>query len=816
MVLITSIKKEVGIMNKRIEQLRKSLFEAKPSICPERARYFTESMKKTEGEYIAIRRAKAFANVLEKMSIYVADNEIIVGNQASKPKAAPIYPEYSVDWLVNEFNGKPYFFHERPGDKFYYSKEIKEELLSTIEYWKGKSLYENFRNVLPDECNKAWEMGVTDDVWVSAAGFGNVIVDYEMVLNYGLKQVVKKAQEKMKSLDLAVADNIKKYWFLESVIISNEAVINFAHRFAERCMQMIATERDEKRKAELQIIANNTRNVPENPAKTFWEAVQSVWMVLLVQYIETNGHSVSLGRFDQYLYKFYKNDLEKGIIDRNQALEIIEAFFIKVNELNKLRSWLDTEFFLGYQMFINLSIAGQDADGRDAVNDISYLCLDACKELKLFTPSVSIKHFDNTSTEFIDYGLQIVQEHKGGQPAFYNDKAFIKILKNMGIEEKDAYNWANVGCIEASIPGKWDFASKGPWLNAAKILEITLNNGKDPFSGIKLCNGDGDLTTFKNMDEIMNAYKKQLSYFMRIQEITENINDELHKMLDINPFRSSLVTDCIERGLDLIEGGSVYSAEGGPVVGTNTAGDSLSAINYVIFEEKLLTAEQLVHALETNFENMDTVPTGEEIRQLLINKCPKFGNDDDKADKWPFEIENYIGSYYHNVMKNSRYGKGPIPSCYSMDLSPVTGNIPFGMKVGATANGRKSKKPLNNGISPCNGAERTGPTAAAKSVGKMPSIWFQKGAIFNMRLDKKTLNREDGRKRVAAIIKTLFNDYGCHIQFNVIDNETLIDAQKHPEEYTDLMVRISGYSALFTPLSPEIQNDLIQRAIFEV
>jgi formate C-acetyltransferase len=803
-------------MNRRIKNLRKALFEVKPSICAERARYFTETMKKTEGEYIAIRRAKAFANVLEKMSININKDEIIVGNQASKPKAAPIFPEYSVDWLEREFNGNPYLFNERPGDKFYYEEETKKEILEILKYWKGESMYENFRKSLPDECNHAWDMGIIDDVWVSAAGFGNVIVDYDMVLNYGLKEVIRRAKDKMKMLDLTVADNVKKHWFLESVIIADEAVIKFANRFARKCKEMASSEDNKERRDGLLAMYNNLLNVPENPVRTFWEAVQSVWIILLAQYIETNGHSVSLGRFDQYLYKFYRNDIEKGILDKDKALEIVEAFFLKANELNKLRSWEDTEFFLGYQMFINLSVAGQTEDGRDAVNDVSYLCVDASRELKVFTPSVSVKRSDYNSKEFIDYTLKAVQEHKGGQPAFYNDKAFIRILENMGVDKKDAWNWANVGCIESSIPGKWDFASKGPWFNIAKILELTLNNGKDPFTGITLLKGDGDLTTFNSMDEIMDAYKKQLAYFMKLQAITENINDEFHKMFDINAFRSSIVNDCIERGLSLIEGGSVYSAEGGPIVGPNTAGDSLAAIEYVIFEKKLLTGEQLAHALETNFEDMDTTPAGEEIRQLLLNKPPKFGNDNDKADKWPYEIENFVGSYYHKKLKNSRYGKGPLPGCYSLDISPVTGNIPFGMKVGATANGRKSKAPLNNGISPCNGMEKLGPTAAAKSVGKMPSIWFQKGAIFNMRLDKKTLLSDDGRMRTAAIIKTLFDNYGTHIQFNVVNNDVLKDAQKHPEKYSDLMVRISGYSALFTPLSREMQNDLIERAKFDV
>ncbi len=803
-------------MNSRVSKLRKNLFDVKPEICPERARFFTQSMKKTEGKYIALRRAEAFANVLENMSIYILDGELIIGNQASKAKASPIYPEYSIEWLRSEFNGKPYHFYERPGDKFYYSDDTKDEIIEILDYWDGKTVYENLRKNLPEECNAAWEAGIIDDTWVSSSGLGNIIVDYELVINKGLDYVIEKAKERISRLDLTQPDEIKKYWFLQAVIISNEAVIKFSQRLSNKCKQLADKETDNKRKSELLQMAKNCSNVPAKPATTFWEGIQTVWTILLMVHLESNGHAISLGRFDQYLYPLLQKDLNEGNITRDEAKELVELFFIKCNELNKLRSWPDTAFFLGYQMFVNLTIAGQTANGEDAINELSYLCIEACEELKLFTPSVSVKCFDGTSDEFIERSLKALQKHKGGQPAFYNDKAFMRILKNMGIKDEDLYNWAPDGCIEASIPGKWDFAAKGPWLNVAKILEITLNNGTDPNTGITFLEGDGELNTFESMDEIMEAYKKQLHYFMELQVITEHINDEMHKRIDINAFRSSLVHDCIERAKSLIEGGSIYSADGGPTAGTITAGDSLASIEKVVFEDRLVTKEELAHALKTNFSDMTTEPTGEEIRQLLINKGPKFGNDEDEADKWSAELCDYIGSTYQNDFKNSRYGKGPIPCCYAFSQSPVTGNIAFGSFIGATANGRKAKQPVNNGISPCNGAEKSGPTAAVNSLGKMPSIWFQKGAIFNMRLPKSTLESSEGRNRAISLIKVLFEKYGLHVQFNVVDNETLKEAMEHPEDYEDLMVRVSGYSALFTPLDPAVKQDIIERTEFSI
>jgi pyruvate formate-lyase/glycerol dehydratase family glycyl radical enzyme len=799
-------------MNQRITRLRKALFDSQPMICHERAKYFTESMKRTEGQPIALRRAQGFCDVMEQMTIYVNDDELIVGNISSAPKGSPIFPEYSIDWIRKEFAGDPYHFNERPGDRFSYTQEAKEEILKTLDYWEGKSLYETFRKILPQACNDAWDIGAIDDTWVSSGGLGNTVLDFERVLKEGLNGVIARAEERLSRIDLTQPDEFKKYCFLQAVIQSNKGVIAFSNRYADLCEQKAFTEQDPARKQELIEIAHICRNVPANPARTFHEAVQSVWMILMIQHLETNGHSISLGRFDQYLNPFYVADLKAGRITREGALELIEAFYIKCNELNKLKSWPDTSFFLGYQMFINLAVGGQTAEGKDAANETSHLCIEACGDVKLFTPSVSVKYFDGTGEALLDAALIALQEHKGGMPAFYNDKAFMRTLENMGVKDEDLINWVPNGCIEASIPGKWDFAAKGPWLNVCKVLELALNNGTDPATGTVIKKTDNNLSTFQSMDEVMAAFEEQLKNIMDLQVITEHINDYLHCQLDLNAFRASLVDDCIERGLDLIEGGSLYSADGGPTAGSITAGDSLAAIEYAVFNEKLITGEQLKHALDTNFEDNTTAPTGEEIRQLLINKAPKFGNDDDTADSWCFKVEDFIGRYYRYECKSSRYGKGPIPSCFSYSQSPVTGNIAFGSFVGPTPNGRKQSQPVNNGISPNNGAELNGPTAVVNSVGKMPTIWIQKGAILNMRLNSDALITPAGRKRAIALMKTLFDQYGQHIQFNVVDTETYKKAQANPEEYQDLMVRVSGYSALFTPLSKAVQDDVIARA----
>ncbi|RRD95905.1 pyruvate formate-lyase [Clostridiales bacterium COT073_COT-073] len=803
-------------MKGRVQRLRKRLFDVEPRICPERCVYFTESMKKTEGKPISLRRSQAFYDVLKQMTVYVNEDELIVGNQAQWPKASPIYPEYSIEWLEEELNGKPFFPNERPGDKFNYSEEDKEKILECVSYWKGKSLYENLRKTLPVKINQAWDANVIDDTWVSAAGLGNIIVDYKEVLEKGLTYVIDKIEKQIKKLDPKAPGSIKKIWFLEAALQGNKAVVMFSNRIADCCRNLADKEKDDERKKELLELESICRNVPLNPARNFHEAIQSIYMILLAIHLESNGHAISLGRFDQYVYPYYKRDLEKGIITRDKALELIECFFIKCNELNKLRSWPDSEFFLGYQMFINLTIAGQTQAGEDAVNEVSYLCVEACEDVKLFTPSVSVKWFEKTDDDFMIKALTAAQKHQGGQPAFYNDKAFIRTLENMGIAEEDRIEWAPDGCIEASIPGKWDFAAKGPWLNVEKVLEITLNNGKDPRTGYQFLNFNTDISHCKSVREIMGLYKQALDYFMGLQVETEHINDEIHILQDINAFRSSLVHDCIERGLDLVEGGSIYSADGGPTAGTISAGDSLAAIEEIVFQKKMISMDQLLHALATNYEDVSTNPTGPQIRDIMLNKAPKFGNDDEKADKWVVELEEYIGSGYRYKYKSSKYGKGPIPCCYSYSQSPVSGNIAFGKSIGATPDGRKKGDPVNNGISPANGSEKHGATAACNSVIKLPSIWFQKGAIFNMRLMKSALDTEENKRKVIAMIKVLFDNYGQQIQFNVVDNKVLLAAVKTPENYKDLMVRVSGYSALFTSLSLDCQMDVINRSELEL
>lgn len=803
-------------MNERIQRLRKELTEQKPYVDGERCKIFTESMKTTDGLPIIIRRAKSFYEVLDKMTVWVKPGELIVGNMAKNAKSSPVFPEYSAQWILEELDGKPYRWEDRPGDKFYILPEDEKIVRECAEYWNGKTLYDYVRKNLPKEVNDAWDAGVTDETWVCAAGLGNEIVDYKMVVEKGLEDVLTRIQEKKDSIDILDPDALKQLHFLEAAKLGNEAVLNYSNRLADKCEEEAGKTDDPEYKKELMELAEICRYVPFHPARTFQEAVQSIFMVLLAVHMESNGHAISLGRFDQYVYPLYKKDIEEGRITKEKALEIIECFFIKCNELNKLRSWPDTEFFMGYQMFINLAICGQTVEGKDATNDISRMCIQACRELKLITPSVSVKCFDGTTDEVLMDALEATIEHKGGMPAFYNDKAFIKILREMGVAEEDLVDWCPDGCIEASIPGKWDFAAKGPWLSIEKVLEITLNNGKDPATGTVFRKPDKDIVASSSMEDIFEEYKKTLKYFLDLNCLTEHINDEVHVRYDLNAFRSSLVQDCIGRCLDLVEGGALFSADGGPTAGTISAGDALTGIEYLVFDKKILTMEQLLHACATNFEDESTTPTGKEIQMIMKNKVPKFGNDDDYADKWVVAIEEYVGHSLNHDYKSSKYGKGPVPCCFAYSQTPVTGNISFGSRIGATPDGRSAGEPVNNGVSPANGSERNGATAACNSVAKIPTIYDQKGNIFNMRLAPSTIANQESRQKILDMMRALFDKDAEQIQFNVVDNEVLKEAQKRPEDFPDLMVRVSGYSALFTSLGVACQNDVINRTEVEM
>ena len=793
-------------MNARTRKLKDELLAIEPRICVERARLVTDGYKANEALDTVLRRAKAFEKILTEMSVYIHPGELIVGNQASRPRAAPIFPEYGVRWIEKELDDVP----RRLTDRFLISEEDKEQLRNIFEYWTpDRTTDDRVIALMPEELRKAEEMGAVDAIWLRQNGPGHFSPDFAKVLSRGLSGIVTEAREELERLDIVEPDYVSRKVFLESVIIALNAAITFARRFSKLAKDLADAEREAPRRAELEKIAQICYWVPANPARTFYEAIQSVWFIQLILQILDNGHSISPGRFDQYLYPFYERDLREGRMTRDEALELVECFWIKLNWINKLRSWHSTQYTAGYPMFQNLVVGGQTPDGRDATNELSYICIEATSNLALPQPSFSARYHGNCPEEFLQKCCELIKRGIGF-PAFYNDEVIIPSLLNRGISREDAYDYCVVGCPEPSVHGKWAYrCNGGPFVIALKIFEMALNNGADPRTGYQLCPGKGDLTTFKSFQDVIEAWNTQRDYYVGLHVLYDHINDEVFKELVPDPFASALVADCIRRGKSIIEGGAIYDLVGGQTVGLANLANSLAAIKKLVFEDGLITGVQLIHALATNFEDEETRPKGEEIRQMLLN-APKYGNDDDYVDLLAKQVFlEYLQKYAK--YKNARYGKGPIGGTFSPSTATVAANVPFGKKVGATPDGRKDGEELADGISPQYGTDVEGPTAVIKSVGKLDNILVSGGNLLNLKFTPSAFEGDAGTRNLAAFIKTFCRLKGFHVQFNVVSSDTLREAQKHPERHRNLLVRVAAYAAFFTSLDKEIQDAIIKR-----
>ena len=584
-----------------------------------------------------------------------------------------------------------------------------------------------------------------------------------------------------------------------------EAGINFAKRFAVLARELTEKESDPKRKVELLQIAEHSEWVPGNPARTFWEAMQSLWFIHLILQIESNGHSISFGRFDQYMYPFYEKDIDEGRLTVEEVVELMECLWIKATEVNKVRSWEASRVNLGYPMYQNLIVAGQTRTGGSAINDLSWLVLEVAANQKLIQPSVSARWWNGCPDDFLLKCCEVINIHRGGQPAMFNDEGVIPSQLIAGVEVEDAYDYGIVGCVEPCEPGKSRKEGVSSAYSVIKVLEMALYNGRDPRTGIQLCPNPGnkDLSTFESFDELMAAYKHQVEYYDRQGMIGLICAEKAYAEMTPTPFASGFIDDCIKLGLDIECGGAHYKVTSLRGVGMSNVGNSMAAVKKLVFEEKKLTGAQILHAMETDFEDMSTTPTGPEIRQMLL-AAPKYGNDDDYVDLLVKETTDY----FMKDMPNYTSWNGGTGSA---TLQPVSENVPFGEVIGATPDGRKAWRPTAEGCSPTQGTDVKGPTATVKSVAKLEHVLAEQGTQFNQKFSPAVLQDMNGLTKLAALIKVFFDGKGQEIQFNVVSVDTLRDAQKHPEQYVDLMVRVAGYSALFTSLDPAVQEDIILR-----
>ncbi len=791
-----------GTLTPRMESFREELLNAKPQVCVERAMITTQVYREKQDQPLALKRARMLEKVLEQMTIFIEPQTLIAGNQASTNRSAPIFPEYAMKWVIDELDE----FEHRDGDVFYITEENKEKLRRIAPFWEHNTVLDRGLAAFPPHSRKYYDLGIIKSEGNITSGDAHCAVDYGKALRAGLKDYERRAKEKLEALDLTDYKNIQKSYFYRAILIVTEAVKNFAGRYAALAEDMAEQEGEGQRRAELLEMARILKKVPYEPAESFREAVQSLWLIHLVLQIESNGHSLSYGRMDQYLDPYYEADLEKGRITEEEACELLCNLWLKTYTINKIRSWSHTQFSAGSPLYQNVTVAGQTAEGKDAVNKTTWLILKSVAKCHLTQPNLTVRYHRGLSDDFMKECVEVVR-CGFGMPAFNDDEVIIPSFIEKGVKPEDAYNYSAIGCVETAVPGKWGYRCTGmSFLNFPKALLIAMNDGVDPASGTKLCEGSGHFKDFTEFDQVLGCWDKVIREMCRQCTIIDATCDMVLEQDTADILCSALTDDCIERGLNMKEGGAVYDFISDLQVGIANLADSLAAMKKVVFEEKKVSPAELWEALRTDFAG----ERNEEIRRLLRD-APKYGNDDDYVDRLVVAAyETYIDEMkkYHNT----RYGRGPIGGVYYAGTSSISANVPQGAGTLATPDGRRAGEPLAEGCSPSHGADQCGPTAVFKSVSKLPTREITGGVLLNQKVTPQMLEKEENKQKLIALLRTFFNRlHGYHVQFNVVSRETLLDAQKHPESHRDLIVRVAGYSAFFNVLSKKTQDDIIER-----
>ncbi len=792
-----------GESTKRIAKIRETLLNTQPAICVERAVYTTQAYQENLAKRPILKRALAFDKTLRNMSIYIEEGTLIVGNQASGNRYAPIFPEYAMDWVVDELDA----LEKRDGDMFLISGESKRILREMAPFWEGKTLKEKALALMPPMSRTLYDAGVIRCEGNITAGDAHLAVSYETLLTRGMLAVREDAEKAKAKLDLSNFSDLKKLYFYDAVLISLDACIAFAERYSELALQMAEKEADPARREELLEIARICKKVPAYPADTFHEALQSVWFLHLLLQVESSGHSLSFGRFDQFMYPAFRADMEAGMLTEEQATELLENFWLKTFTINKVRSASHTKYSAGSPLYQNVCIGGQTTDGKDAVNRLSFLVLRSVARLRLPQPNLSVRYHSGTSDAFMKDCIEVIRLGFG-MPSFNNDETTIDSFIKWGISKEDAYNYSSIGCIEVSIPGKYGYRTSGMnFLNFPRILMAGLNNGVDVTSGKRICKDMGHLRDMASFDQVWKVWEEVVKIFTKESVIMDNCADFSLEEETPDPLCSAFVADCIGRGLTLKEGGAIYDNIGPLQVGIANTGDSLAVLKKLVFDEKRITPSQLWDAMMENYSGSE----GERIHSIVLNEAPKFGNDIDyvdhlTADSYQVYI-NEIAKYH-----NTRYGRGPINCGYYAGTSSISANVPQGAGVCATPDGRYKGEPLAEGCSPSHGADTHGPTAVFKSISKLPTPELLGGVLLNQKLNPSSLVEERDKQKLILLLRTFFDTLkGYHVQYNVVSRDMLLDAQKNPEKHRDLIVRVAGYSAFFNVLSRETQDDIIGR-----
>lgn len=792
-----------GTLTERMKEFREEVLDEKPYIDAQRAILATEAYKENLNQPRVMVRAKMLEKILNHMSIYIEDKSLLAGNQATKNRNAPIFPEYTMEFVINELDQ----FEKRDGDVFYITEKTKEQLREIAPFWQNNNLRARGEALLPEEVRVFMETGVFGMEGKLNAGDAHLAVNYERILKDGLRGYEKRVKEYKASLDLTDPESIDKYCFYNAVLIVLEAVRNFANRYSVLAQDLAEKELNQERKIELLEISRICSKVPYEPAETFREAVQSVWFIQLILQIESNGHSLSYGRFDQYMYPYYNRDIKNGTIKESEALELLTCLWIKTLTINKVRSQAHTLSSAGSPMYQNVTIAGQTTDKKDAVNDLSFLVLKSVAQTRLTQPNLTVRYHKNINKHFLDECVEVMRLGFG-MPALNNDEIIIPSFMDWQVKEEDAYNYSAIGCVETAVPGKWGYRCTGmSYINFPRMLLCTMNNGVDLTSNKRFTKGYGYFTEMESYEELLKAWDKTIREITRYSVIVENVIDKASERDVPDILCSALTDDCIARGKTIKEGGAVYDFISGLQVGIANMADCLAAIKKLVYEEKKITKQELWDAILDDFSS----PENKKIQEMLIREAPKYGNDDDYVDQ--LIVEAY-DSYIEEIEKypNTRYNRGPIGGIRYAGTSSISANVGQGMSTMATPDGRNAFEPLAEGCSPAHNSDKNGPTAVFKSVSKLRTNKITGGVLLNQKMTPQMLSTEENRQKLELLIKTFFNRlHGYHVQYNIVSKETLIDAQKHPEKHKDLIVRVAGYSAFFNVLSKKTQDDIIGR-----
>lgn len=773
---------------KRIDTLLNKLRDQPRYASIEQARIVTRCYQENEDKPRILQRALALKAALHEIEIAIEPEELIVGNRTVGPRWGVVFPESGCNWVDREFETLP----TRAQDRFNVREaDIESFRREIMPYWRGKSLEDVLRTRNGAEFDA---LGKVVKINQKDHAQGHICPDCATWLRLGPAGLRRDALEKMHS-----ADDGQRL-FYQAVVTVMDGAMAFIRRYAELAQSM--ADRDDANWETLRIVAANCEAIAARPPKGFHEALQSLWFLFVILQMESNASSFSPGRMDEFLWPFYKEDLDAGRIDESRALELLECLWLKFNEIVYMRNANSARYFAGFPIGFNIAVGGVDAEGRDFVNDLSFLLLQAQKDLGLPQPNLSVRLHEGTGDALLKEAVRVVAKGSG-MPQFFNDKAVIPALEALGVKEKDARDYAIVGCVELTTQGNNLGWSDSAMFNLNKVLELTLNGGKCLLTGDQLAPDYGDLTTYDTFEALEDAFRRQIDHFMDRMIAACEVVEQAHQELLPSPFLSSVIRDCMDRGVDVTAGGAHYNFSGIQMIQVANLADSLAAIRMLVYEQKRISREELLSALRANFEGYDG------LRAMLLNRAPKYGNDIDAVDalgvKWAEYFKNRLGTF-------TNYRGGP----YHTGMYTVSAHVPMGENVGASPDGRKAREPLaDGGMSPVYGRDEAGPTAVLKSVSKLDRTLTSNGGLLNMKFLPAFFDTEAGVDKFALFLRTFVDLEIPHIQFNVVRREDLLKAQQHPEQYRSLTVRVAGYTAYFVELAEKLQNEIIARTSYD-